>query len=98
MTPNPLIKNSYASPVKESQGEDLATSPNPKGSTNRNTYDLAVYKDAPQAFTKSTSKHQYATLSSTKKPKRSAMRDNSVHSNTGNGGGLTGSAIKAIPV
>ena len=101
MTPNPLIKNSYASPVKETQNEDITTSPNPKGS-NKNTYDLAVYKDAPQVFTKSTSKHQYATLSSTKKPKRSAMRDNSVHSNTGNGvctaGGLGGSAIKAIPV
>ncbi len=92
MTPNPLIKNSYASPVKETLGEDIVTSPGAKGSAG-----LQVYKDPPQAFTKSnTTVKQYATLSSTKKPKRSAMRDNSIHSNT-NTGGLN-SAIKAIPL
>ena len=89
MTPNPLIKNSFASPVKE-QALDRSANAIAGGNC-----DLQAYHE-PSAASK-VSKQQYATLSSNKKVLRA--RDASQHSGGANGNGQgMGSAIKAIPI
>ena len=90
MTPNPLIKNSFASPVKEQALDRSANAIAGGGNC-----DLQAYHE-PSAASK-VSKQQYATLSSNKKVLRA--RDTSQHSGGANGNGQgMGSAIKAIPI
>ena len=65
MTPNPLIKNSFASPVKEGNKDQGG--------------DLQVYQES-SAVKQSALNKQFATMSSSKKPLR-GQRDTSQHSN-----------------
>ena len=92
MTPNPLIKNSFASPVKE---QALDRSANAVVATNTaNGGDLQAYHEPPTISR--VNKHQFATLSSNKKqPVALRARDTSQHSG---GANPNGSAIKAIPI
>ena len=85
MTPNPLIKNSFASPVKGEASDKVVG-------------DLPAYQETAASGMKrqGAGRGQFATMSSNKKPLRGA-RDASQHSN-GAAAVLGGSALKAIPI
>ena len=96
MTPNPLIKNSFASPVKEQVLDRSANAVVASNTTsnNANGGDLQAYHEPPTISR--VNKQQFATLSSNKKqPVALRARDTSQHSG---GANPNGSAIKAIPI